>query len=96
MIYSISYDLSQPGRNYDDLYETIKSTPGWARPMESYWFISTSESVAVWYERLRQVIDENDSIFVVDITGQSRQGWMSEDVWEWLKKHDRAGSYVNY
>jgi hypothetical protein len=96
MIFSISYDLRQPGRNYDDLYKTIKSAPGWAHAMESYWFISTSESVKVWSDRLLKVIDENDSLFVVDITGQPHQGWMSEDVWDWLKKHDRAGSYVNY
>ena len=88
MIYSISYDLRQPGRNYDDLYDAIKSAPGWAHAMDSLWFISTNESVDVWSDRLRQVIDQNDWLFVVDITGQPRQGWREESTWEWLKKHD--------
>ena len=94
MIYSISYDLSKPGRNYDDLYETIKSAPGWIRVMDSYWFINTTESVNVWSDRLRQAIDQNDSLFVVDISGQNRQGWVNKQVWEWLKKHDLVSTYV--
>ena len=96
MIYSISYDLRQPGRNYDDLYDTIKSAPSWAHAMDSLWFISTNESVDVWSTRLRQVIDDNDWLFVVDITGQPRQGWMKKSIWEWINKHDRARSYMNH
>lgn len=96
MIYSISYDLRQPGRNYDDLYDIIKSAPGYIHAMDSLWFISTSESVEVWCNRLRQAMDNNDWLFVVDITGQSSQGWMKKSVWDWLKKHERTGSYANY
>jgi hypothetical protein len=89
MILSISYDLKKPGRNYDDLYETIKSAPSWAHAMDSLWFISTGESVETWSNRLRQVMDQNDWLFVVDITGQSCNGWMKKEIWEWLEKHNR-------
>jgi hypothetical protein len=94
MILNISYDLNKAGQNYSDLYDTIKSAPGYIRAMDSYWFICTSESVKTWSDRLRQVIDENDNIFIVDITGQSRQGWMGKNVWEWLKKHDPMTTYT--
>lgn len=93
MILIISYDLKQPGRNYDDLYDAIKSAPGYISAMDSLWFISTTESVETWSERLLKVMDNNDYLFVVDITGQSRQGWMSKSVWEWLKKHEQAKAY---
>lgn len=89
MILSISYDLKKPGRNYDDLYETIKSAHSWAHAMDSLWFISTGESVETWSNRLRQVMDQNDWLFVVDITGQSCNGWMKKEIWEWLEKHNR-------
>ena len=89
MILSISYDLKKPGRNYDDLYETIKSAPSWAHAMDSLWFISTGESVETWSNRLREVMDQNDWLFVVDITGQSCNGWMKKEIWEWLEKHNR-------
>ena len=88
MILSISYDLRKPGRNYDDLYKTIKSAPSWAHAMDSLWFISTDESTERWSNRLRQVMDRNDWLFVVDITGQPRHGWMKKEIWEWLEKHN--------
>ena len=93
MIYAVNYDLRKPDRDYDDLYDTIKSANGWAHAMDSLWFISTSESVDTWSSRLKSVMDADDHLFVVDITGQPRQGWMNQDIWDWLKQHDRAKSY---
>lgn len=84
MVYSISYDLREPGADYDTLYDTIKSAPGWAHAMDSLWFIKTTESVDTWSTKLRRVMDENDWLFVSDITGQSRQGWMEKEIWDWL------------
>lgn len=94
MILSISYDLNKDGQNYTDLYDTIKTAPGYIRAMDSYWFISSAESVKTWSDRLLAVIDKNDNLFIVDITGQSRQGWIGKDVWEWLKKHDPVTSHT--
>ncbi len=90
MILNISYDVNKPKTNgeYDDLYDTIKSAPGWCHAMDSFWFISTGESVEEWSKRLMQCIDKNDYLFVVDTSGQSRQGWMRKDVWQWLQQHD--------
>jgi hypothetical protein len=87
MILSISYDLNKPGKNYDELYEIIKSALSWAHPMESLWFIKSGESVVTWSDKLRAVMDQNDSLFVVDITGQPRQGWISTEVWNWLSNN---------
>lgn len=87
MIYSISYDLKKPDRDYDDLYKTIKSAPGWAFAMDSFWFISTRESVESWSDKLRGVMDANDWLFVVDITRQPCQGWMNKDTWKWLEEN---------
>ena len=94
MILSISYDLRKPGRNYDDLYETIKSASSWAHAMDSLWFISTGESAEKWSNRLRQVMDQNDWLFVVDITGQSCNGWMKKEIWEWLEQHNHRSRYA--
>jgi hypothetical protein len=88
MIISISYDLRQPGRNYDDLYKVIKSAPSWCHAMESLWFIRTNEAIATWNRKLLNVIDKNDYLFVVDITGQARQGWLPQSVWDWLTENE--------
>ena len=88
MIISISYDLRTPGQNYNELYKRIKSSIDWCHAMESLWFISTDESVYTWSERLKGCMDNNDYLFVVDITGQTRQGWMQQEVWDWLNKYN--------
>lgn len=95
MIISVSYELRKAGQNYQTLYDTIKTAPSWCHPMTSHWFIKTNESVQAWSDRLLRVIDQNDSLFVVDITGQSRQGWLPKDAWEWFEKNEYARA-VNY
>ena len=42
--YIITYDLSKPGRNYDDLYQRIKSYGTWAKIAESSWAIVTDQT----------------------------------------------------
>lgn len=37
--YIISYDLCQLGRDYNRLYQTLKSFPNWGRLTESTWAI---------------------------------------------------------
>jgi len=33
-------------------------------------------------------MDQNDFIFVVNITGQDRQGWMPQSAWDWLNQNE--------
>jgi hypothetical protein len=89
MIYSISYDLRRPGRNYEKLYSIIKTASDWIHAMDSLWFISTDQTVSYWSEKLMKAIDRSDYLYVVDVTGQSYHGWMQETVWNWIEKHDR-------
>ena len=67
----ITYDLRNPGRNYDELYEKIKSYSVRARICESTWFISTSDSCVDIRDNLKSVIDSNDRLFVAELTGRS-------------------------
>lgn len=86
-IYSISYDLRQPGRNYADLYEAIKKIDSnYQHPLESNWFVRTFESANDIYKKLRPYIDDNDFLFVIEINPLNRQGWMLRTFWDWLKE----------
>lgn len=88
MILEISYELRKPGKDYNSLYDTLKAASSWCHPMTSHWFIKTEDSVQTWADRLMKIIDQNDSLFVVDITGQPRQGWMSQEAWDWLNQNE--------
>lgn len=65
----ITYDLCNSGKNYDDLYDYLKSFPSWAHITESTWFISTSKSCVTIREEIDNIIDSDDRIFVAELTG---------------------------
>ena len=87
----VTYDLKRPGQNYSDLYDAIKSEGDWQHPLESIWAVKTGISVSAGtlYKRLRPLIDENDSLFIVEITDQDRQGWLAKSFWTWLKENNK-------
>lgn len=86
-LFLITYDLKKPGQNYTELYDSIKSCGDWQHPLESMWVVKvgTLASSNDIYKLLRPKIDDNDSLFVVDITDRDRQGWLAKTFWEWLK-----------
>src|SRR3546814_15075930 len=63
--YIICYDLTNPGRNYQNLYEKIKSYGTWARVTESNWVIVTTKTAVQIRDDLLTVLDSNDRLFVV-------------------------------
>lgn len=90
-VFSITYDLKQPGRNYSELYDRIKvlaGENGWQHPLESCWIVKVGDAVTVdsVTERLRAAMDAKDSVFVVDITGCPYEGWLPRSFWEWMRK----------
>lgn len=91
--FSVTYDLRQPGRKYDELYEGIKMLAGegnWQHPMESFWVIAISDYSAkdteTMYGALRPFIDDNDSLFITRIDNVEHQGWMPKIFWNWFKE----------
>ena len=67
----ITYDLCTPGKNYDKLYEKIKSYKAWAHICESVWFISSEDSCVTIRDNLKIVIDKNDRLFVAELSGNA-------------------------
>ena len=86
MILLISYDLSKPDRDYKGLYGAIKKASGWWHYLESTWLISTKGTADDWYKELKPNIDNDDSLLIVEITG-NRQGWLPKKAWDWIKNN---------
>lgn len=84
----ITYDLKRPGQDYSGLYEEIKNSGEWYHPLESTWVIRVSNYTdpTQLYARLRPKIDDNDFIFIVDITEKDYYGWLPKNFWAWFKK----------
>lgn len=87
-VLSINYDLKKPGRDYEPLYEAIRSY-SWCRILESCWLIDTQKTTGQVRDHLKSKVDSNDEIFVVRL----RKDWatnFSDKTTEWLKSSSRT------
>lgn len=83
--YIISYDLRK-SRNYDSLYEALRSYNRWARITESTWAVVTAESAVEIRDNLRKVMDNDDRLFVIK-SGTEAAWRNSRCKSEWLKEN---------
>ncbi|MFC6486881.1 CRISPR-associated protein Cas2 [Nitratireductor sp. GCM10026969] len=84
----ISYDLYKPGQNYENVIAKIKTLGGWAKIHKSFWYLDTPLSAeevarAVWY-----VMDQNDSLYVVDVTNNMAHWYnISPEASQYIQQH---------
>lgn len=82
----ISYDLRKPGKDYQQVYDCIKRMGHWAKPLESLWIVKTSKNTTQVCDELRQHVDANDKLLVINVTGDAMSWFnMPTDVATWLK-----------
>lgn len=85
MVYLVAYDLKKPDRNYDDLISGLKSFGTWWHQTGSVWVIVTSKTTADVRDYLRQFMDSNDKLFVVQIQKNWAAVGFSTDEYNWIK-----------
>lgn len=85
----VSYDLQAPGKDYQKLWDYLRSYDYFAKPLESLWLIKTDSTP----EQVRDLVcanyvDKNDKIFIVDVTGKSA-AWINlpNKVSDWIKEN---------
>jgi hypothetical protein len=74
----ISYDLKTPGQNYDRVIETIKKLGSWAKVQLSLWYVSSNYSAEEALNIVKQALDANDSLIVIDPTNNTA-AWYGVD-----------------
>jgi hypothetical protein len=85
----VSYDLLAPEKDYEKLWDHLKSYLQWARPLESVWLIRAGLTAGEMKILLRDnYVDQNDKLFVVDVTGRA-VSWsqLPEKVSQWIKDY---------
>lgn len=75
MIYFVTYDLHQHGRDYEAVAAVLNSADSAVHPMGSVWLIQSSASTSAWRDALRRAGDENDEYFIARIS--SPMEWAS-------------------
>ena len=86
-VYSINYDLVNPGRNYDDLIAAIKTYSVWCHPLESCWLIKTEQTSSNIYDYLSKYLDSNDKILVMKASAPATWKGLDNKVSEWIKNN---------
>ena len=69
--YLISYDLMAPSKDYPSLISAIKKYGTYAKVLESFWIIKSNQSSSKIRDNLKSYIDENDKLFVAELTGKA-------------------------
>jgi hypothetical protein len=87
MTYFIAYDLNDPGQDYSELYQEIKSlADDWIHPLESIWFIDSLYSAKHIRDQLKDILDESDKMLVMRASGTWATNFKNADT-EWLKEY---------
>lgn len=91
MIYAVNYDLKKPGRNYDELYEAIKSCGAWWHYLGSTWLVdSTLTADGIW-DSLAPHVDDNDFVLVIGVA-PGWQGQLPRKAWNWINDRMAAAA----
>ncbi|MBG9983316.1 hypothetical protein HYO62_00280 [Aerococcaceae bacterium DSM 111022] len=82
--YMISYDLNNPGQKYAKVFEIIKGFGSYIKLQDSFWLVRTSLTPNDMTDKLNQVLDNNDSLFICELV-KNYQGRASKEDWEFIK-----------
>lgn len=93
--YSITYDLGNPGRNYEGVAEAIQSLAnGYCRPTLSQWLINSESSATAIRDAISKQLDSGDKL-VVNEVGDLWASWGLGDAKNtWLQNHWRSSCRV--
>jgi hypothetical protein len=88
-VYLVTWDLNKQKSNYNEArqnlishlerYQHIKD-PG----LDSVWFLESIATADAIDSDLRTKMDTNDRIMVTKLNAGQHQGWLSQEVWEWI------------
>ena len=83
----IGYDLNRPAQNYEGLIDKIKGYGAWWHHLDSTWLVKTSKTPVQIRDDLVRIIDQNDELLVMDVSGDAR-AWHGFDASgsKWLRE----------
>lgn len=81
----VSYDLGRPedSADYKKLWDYLKSYR-FAKPLYSQYFIVTTKGMAAVRDEIKQLIDGNDKVLVIDVTNKGWATTFKNEVTAWM------------
>jgi hypothetical protein len=85
----VIYVDRDPKFSYKDVEERIDLSRDWFRINTRLWVVYSTSDSEKWYRRLRRFGGEAGSIFICKLDISDRQGWMTQDFWDWFHQHEK-------
>ena len=70
----------------EDVEKKLNLAIDWYRYTKGGYVVYTTSSSAKWKARLINFVKPDGILFICKLDVSTRQGWMTKDFWEWLKK----------
>ena len=71
----IAYDLCEPGQNYDQVRDAIKSLGQWHQFQYSLFYVNTSMTPQQAYAHVAQYTDTNDRLAIIEANSAIVTNW---------------------
>jgi hypothetical protein len=88
-VFLVTWDLNRAKPNYAAArqkliehlrrYEHVKDVG-----LDSVWFISTQKTADALDADIRTQLDVNDRVIATKLVSGQHQGWLGQDVWDWI------------
>ena len=88
----VTYELVNPGHNYDKLLQRIKAYPLWAQLGGSSYLIVTDQTVVNVRDYLKPALDAKDKLFVSACPVPSAWFGLPEEVGKWILENQPKNS----
>ena len=85
MICLITYELKNKEYEHDKLHDNITNLGQWWHYIENTWIVRTERDVKYCTDLLHSCMDNEDKLFIVDITAAEFNGWLPEKAWRWIE-----------
>ena len=85
--YLVSYDLVAPGRNYQPVYDYMKSYGDHMKPLQTVYLLYTSKSATDIRNDLKALVDGNDKVLVVLLNTTAWATYNLPNSATWLQNH---------
>lgn len=86
-IFNVSYDLNEPGQNYEKVHDAIKSFEAWVHLMDSTWLVAGATTENQILKKIDPYLDETDSIFISKVNHIQYAGKLTQEAWDWINEH---------
>jgi hypothetical protein len=70
VILIVTYDLHNPGRDYNAIAAVLESADSFVHPQGSVWILDTEVEPAMWRDELKKAGDKSEGLPRVEVTSE--------------------------